>query len=306
MAPVAQTGAGNVTTATAGSAQSVTIAKPTTVADGDLLVAIVNAANSGGTWTSVPSGWTAITATSTNRTAGVWYKPVPSASAETATDYTFGHTGAGSSRMGGLIVRVTGADLGAPVDVAGSWQASLGATGVTTTRPGCLLLGAFWSYITGTTPNTVTPPGSMTSVGGWSVNPSASTTHLLAQEARPTAGVTGSRTATATPAGSSALSVLVAIAGPAEASATLAQPSQLAASATPTIPASATLVQPSAVTADATVIAADQDASATLAQRSAMVIAHPGQMRVLADGLWQPVTAHQLIGGTWVPLTVEE
>jgi len=304
--PVAQTGAGSVTTATQGSAQSVTISKPADVADGDLLVAVVQAANGGGTWTTVPAGWDEVTVTSTGRTAGIWVKPVPSAASETASDYTFGHAGAGNSRMGGLIVRVTGADLGAPVDAVGTWQAALGATGVTTTRPDCLLLGAWWSFITGTTPNDLDPPAGMTEVGGWSVSPSSSTTHLLAAEARPTAGATGSRTATATPAGSSALSVLVAIAGPAEASATLAQPSQLTASATPAIPASATLPQPSALTATATVIAADQNAQATLAQRSALVVAHPGQMRVLHDGLWQPVTAHRLTDGTWVPLTMED
>lgn len=306
MAPVAQTGAGNVATAVQGSAQSVTIAKPAAVADGDLLVAVVQAANGGGTWTTVPAGWDEVTVTSSGRTAGVWVRAVPSAAAETASDYTWAHTGAGSSRMGGLIVRVTGADLGAPVDAVGTWALALGASGVTTTRPDCLLLGAFWSFITGTTPNDIDPPSGMTEIGGWTVSPSSSTTHLLAAEDRPTAGATGARTATATPAGSSALSVLVAIAAPAEASATIAQETAVTASAGMDVPASATIAQQTAVTADGTVLAAEQDASAAIVQQTAVVVAHPAQARVLSGGLWRPMTGYMLVDGTWVPLSVED
>lgn len=305
--PVAQTGAGNVTTATQGSAQSITVAKPANLTDGDLMVAVVQAANGGGTWTTVPAGWDEVTVTSSGRTAGVWVKAVPSAAAETASDYTFSHTGAGNSRMGGLIVRVTGADLGAPVDAVGTWALALGATGVTTTRPDCLLLGAFWSFITGTSPVDLDPPGTMSEVGGWSVNPSSSTTHLLAAEDRPTPGATGARTATATPSGSSALSVLFAIAPPVEASAAITQETSVTASANMDIPASATIAQQTAVTADGTVLAAVQDASATIAQQTAVVVAHPAQSRVLTgSGVWQPMTTYLLVDGSWEPMTEEE
>lgn len=305
--PVAQTGAGNVTTATQGSAQSITVAKPANLTDGDLMVAVVQAANGGGTWTTVPAGWDEVTVTSSGRTAGVWVKAIPSAAAETASDYTFSHTGAGNSRMGGLIVRVTGADLGAPVDAVGTWALALGATGVTTTRPDCLLLGAFWSFITGTSPVDLDPPGTMSEVGGWSVNPSSSTTHLLAAEDRPTPGATGARTATATPSGSSALSVLFAIAPPVEASAAITQETSVTASANMDIPASATIAQQTAVTADGTVLAAVQDASATIAQQTAVVVAHPAQSRVLTgSGVWQPMTTYLLVDGSWEPMTEEE
>ncbi|HEX6969482.1 MAG TPA: hypothetical protein VF174_11830 [Micromonosporaceae bacterium] len=305
--PVAQTGAGNVTTATQGSAQSITVAKPANLTDGDLMVAVVQAANGGGTWTTVPAGWDEVTVTSSGRTAGVWVKAIPSAAAETASDYTFSHTGAGNSRMGGLIVRVTGADLGAPVDAVGTWALALGATGVTTTRPDCLLLGAFWSFITGTSPVDLDPPGTMSEVGGWSVNPSSSTTHLLAAEDRPTPGATGARTATATPSGSSALSVLFAIAPPVEASAAITQETSVTASANMDIPASATIAQETAVTADGTVLAAVQDASATIAQQTAVVVAHPAQSRVLTgSGVWQPMTTYLLVDGSWEPMTEEE
>lgn len=305
MAPVAQTGAGNVTTATVGAGSSVTVAKPSNLTDGDLLVAVVNHHVGNGTWSTVPSGWTAVTTFATGRTAGVWIKAVPSAAAETAPNYTWATTGTGSGRMGGLIVRVTGADLGAPVDAVGTWQAALGATGVTTTRPDCLLLGAYWSYIAAA-PNTVNPPATMTAVGSWQVQSGSSSSHLLAAENRPTPGATGSRTATATPAGSSALSILVALAAPQDASATITQQTAVTASAALDIPAAADLVQPTAVTAHAEVLAADQQASASLVQPTRVVVAHPAQPRILVGGQWQPTSGYLLINGSWVRLTSEE
>jgi hypothetical protein len=246
VAPVAQTGAGNVTTATVGASTSggVTIAKPANVADGDLLVAVVNHANSGGSYSTVPSGWTAGTTHNTNRTSGVWYKAVPSAAAETATDYTWATSDTGSGRMGGLIVRITGADLDDPWDAAGSWSPSLTAPAVTAVDGDALLLGAFWSYIAGTTPNAVSAPSGMSSVGGWSVSPSSSTTHLLASEDLAAAGSTGSRTATATPSGSSALGVLFTIKPGTEehsGSATIGGALSMAASGTPAVDGSGTL-----------------------------------------------------------------
>lgn len=303
MAPVAQTGAGNVTTATIGSGSSLTIGKPSSLADGDFLVAILNHANLGATWTTVPAGWTSPTGGiyTAARTSGIWGKPIPSAAAETAADYTWAATGAGSARMGGLIVRVTGADLADPWDVVGSWQAALGASGVTTARPNCLLVGAFWSYISGTTPNTVSPPAGMSSVGGWSVSPSSSTTHLLAAEDRPTPGATGSRTATATPSGSSALSVLAAIAAPLTASVTMTQTSALSAAAHESLDASVTMAQTSALTADGVVPDLDMTASVTMSQTSALVVAEPGQSRILSAGVWRPYTSRRMVTGDWIP-----
>jgi len=202
--------------------------------------------------------------------------------------------------MGGLIVRVTGVDLDTPVDAVGAWSAgALGAPGITTTRDDCLLLGAWWSYITGTTPNAISPPAGMTSVGGWSVSPSSSTTHLLAAEDRPTAGATGSRTATATPSGSSALSVLVAIAAPVTGEAHLTQGAALAAAPLDIPEGAAELTQTAALTAAGTVPDPDLTGAADLTQTSALVVADPGQARTLSGGVWRPYISHRLTGGTW-------
>lgn len=299
--PAAPNGAGNVTTAVVGSGSSVTVAKPSNIADGDFLIAIVSFSNSSGTWTTVPAGWTSPpggTFTS-NRTSGIWGKPIPSAAAETATDYTWAATGAGSSRGGALIARVTGADLDDPWDAIGTWQAALGASGITTTRDDCLLLGAWWSYITGTTPNAISPPAGMASVGGWSVSPSSSTTHLLAVEDRPTAGATGSRTATATPAGSSALSVLVAIAAPVTGEAHLTQDAALTGTAAELVEGAADLTQTAVLTAAGAVPDPDLTGTAALTQRAALVVADPGQPRTLSGGVWRPYISHRLTGGTW-------
>ncbi|MFC9973532.1 hypothetical protein ACFVH6_21825 [Spirillospora sp. NPDC127200] len=303
MPVVAQTGAGNVTTATGGAVQALTVAKPANVADGDLLLAVANSANGGGTWTIVPPGWTAASTTGSGRTAGIWTKPVPSAAAESDTDYTFGATGAGNARMGALVVRIIGADLAAPVDVVGSWTAALGLPGISPAREDCLLLAAWWSYITGTTPNAVSPPAGMASVGGWTVSPSSSTTHLLASEALSATGPTGSRTATASPAGSSALGVLLAIAPAQTGAAALTQTSALAAEATVVQSAAADLAQPSALAADGQAPELSQTAAAALAQTTALVHADPGQARVLHAGVWWPFTLHRLISGTWIPET---
>ncbi|WP_329521148.1 hypothetical protein [Spirillospora sp. NBC_01491] len=299
MTPVAQTGAGNVTTQTATTGATVTVNKPANVVDGDLLVAVLNHANGSGTWSTVPSGWTSGTTFNTGRTGGVWYKAIPSAAAEPATSYTWAATGAGSGRLGGLVLRVTGADLAAPWDAAGTWTAALGATAVTAARSDCLLLGAWWSYIA-SSPNTVSPPGSMSTVGSWSVSPGSSTTHTLAAETLTASGSAGARTANATPAGSSALSVLFTIAAPITGSATLAQGSALAADGMASHDGAATLPQPSELAADGQIVGDDQHGSATLAQRSALVVAEPGQSRIMSAGVWRPFTSRRMVGGTWI------
>lgn len=299
--PAAPNGAGDVTVAVVESGSSATVAKPPNTTDGDFLLAVASFANSGGTWTTVPAGWTSPSGGiyTANRTSGIWGKPVPSASAETATDYTFAATGGGSSRGGALIRRITGADLDSPWDAIGVWQAALGATGITTTRADCLLLGAFWSFITGTTPNAISAPAGMTSVGGWSVSPSSSTTHLLAAEDRPTAGATGSRTATSTPSGSSALSVLVAIAAPVTGEAHLTQDADLTATAADVVEGAADLTQTAVLTAAGTVPDPDLTGAADLTQTSALVVADPGQARTLSAGVWRPYLSHRLVGGVW-------
>lgn len=107
-------GSGTDSTVTSsGGGTTVNVLKPTHTTDGDLLVAYFYSQASSGTLT-IPSGWTASTQF-TGRRGGVYYKAIPSASAETASNYTFGNSVTG--RVCVIIFRVTGANLNAPFDI---------------------------------------------------------------------------------------------------------------------------------------------------------------------------------------------
>lgn len=140
----AQTGAGtDVQTANNVSSTSITISKPTAVADGDILFAHVRFQNSGGTITA-PSGWTSAFQQSAGWTSAIFYKAIPTASAETATTYAFS-TNAGGGRVVGQIFRVTGGLDSAPIDATGTFSAETGTTScvvpaVTAPNPTGLLL----------------------------------------------------------------------------------------------------------------------------------------------------------------------
>src|SRR3954468_9183743 len=106
-APVPQTGAGNVTTASNNSATSLVFTKPSNTADGDLLVCMVYFRNSGSAG-SAPAGWSSSARSGlTLATHMTWDKYITSASGEAAT-YTF-TTPNGSNRCLGIMFRVTGA-----------------------------------------------------------------------------------------------------------------------------------------------------------------------------------------------------
>lgn len=209
----APTGAGNVTTGATASGTSVVANKPSSLANGDLLVAYCFSSLSAATWTA-PSGWNQSAGQSTVRSTFAFYKPVPTASAETAPDYTFSFTG-GSGRGLIIICRVTGADLSGPIDAAGTGTttgvSTIVAPGVTTDGgPSSLLLG-FWSTSNATTTlSVITPPG--TEVANVSTAPAASSYISLSKETLTTAGATGTRTATDSPgAGSGVTGFLLAI-----------------------------------------------------------------------------------------------
>lgn len=128
--------AGTPTTAAAASGASITIGKPSGVTDGDLLVAIISSQSSTSSADFTCSGWSRIgtpfTASSaTVRANGVYVKPVSSASAESATSYTFSAT-SGTGRIAGMIFRVTGADLSSPGGSAPS-TGNGGVSGYTST-----------------------------------------------------------------------------------------------------------------------------------------------------------------------------
>ncbi|MUN41395.1 alkaline phosphatase D family protein [Actinomadura litoris] len=206
-APVAHTAAGDVTTATDPNNGNITVSKPANVADGDVLVAILNSTVAS-TWDTVPAGWTLGAQYNATRTTSVFTKPIPSAAAETATNYSW-HLAGGAGRIGALIFRATGVDGTTPIDASGSGVGTGTTTivdpAVTAVSSEALLIAIFSSYIASGTPTTVTKPGSMTNVGGWNVTTGTnSTTHLVAYETLSASGSTGTRTATVSPAGANA------------------------------------------------------------------------------------------------------
>lgn len=211
-APVIHTGVNDVTTATAGASGTITVNKPSATATGDVLVAILNHSVTGGTWDTVPAGWTQQANPNSTRTTAVFTKPIPSASAETATDYTW-HTTGGSGRIGALIFRATGVSGTSPIDaigaLVGSGTSSIVDPAVTAVSSEASLIAVFSSYLNTGTANAITKPASMTNVGGWSVTSggppaTASTTHLVAFETLSASGSTGTRTATVSPSGTGA------------------------------------------------------------------------------------------------------
>jgi len=101
------------------SGTSITIPKPTNLVDGDLLIAAVRSQGlvpSGGE-VAIPAGWArggdGGGNGSADRAQGLFYKPIPSAAAETAVDYTFGNFT--SARSLAAIFVVKNVDLSSPV-----------------------------------------------------------------------------------------------------------------------------------------------------------------------------------------------
>jgi hypothetical protein len=204
MAAVALTGAGNVTTATVNSGTSLVITKPANVADGDYFVALIHYSITAGTQ-STPSGWTQQQGENTSRSYYVYTKPIPSAAAETDTDYTWNMTG-GAGRLVGAITRVTGAHATTPLDANGTATTTgVGSTvapSMTAVGTQCLLMGFYFTCDSSVT-SVITAPGSMSSVVSVTVNPAATSTIMITQEQLSAAGATGTRTASNSPGASS-------------------------------------------------------------------------------------------------------
>lgn len=212
----APTGAGNVTTAVNGAANTVSISKPSNVADGDLLVAFVSFRNSGGTITT-PAGWTALNpVNTTNETFSAYYKTVPTASAETAVTYAFSSS-AGSSRAAGTIFRLTGADLTSVQQVAGALAPYTGTTSVvlpsvTATKAGGLLAFAMDNVSTTGAPAVISAPSGMTLITQASAdNGSSSTMSIMAAFQLVDIGTTGSKTAAISPTAANSAGMLMVL-----------------------------------------------------------------------------------------------
>lgn len=187
------------------SSNTLTINKAANVADGDYLVASVHYSITAGT-IGLPAGWTTIYTQNTQRTYHMAYKYVPSAAAETATDYAFPMTG-GSGRLIGTIFRVVGMDPVTPIDVVGTMSLTGSTTAVapsiTVTNPNALLWGSYWNT-DATQVCVMAVPGSMTQLNSHPVtNGTATTTMCHGIEQLSAAGATGTRTATVTPGASS-------------------------------------------------------------------------------------------------------
>jgi hypothetical protein len=122
------------------AASSLTIPKPEGTAAGDVLVASL--ALNGGWVTGVPAGWTLITAATAIPNPPMYAYYRVAGSAESAS-----YTWVLSTSIGG-IARYSGVDNASPLDtpaVTASSSAavtSLSVPGVTTTRPGAMLIGA--------------------------------------------------------------------------------------------------------------------------------------------------------------------
>lgn len=203
MAPIAQTGANDITTAFSTSASALTANKPPATADGDLLVAAFDHRNTNGTITT-PAGWTQWQIETAQGTFGLWGHPVPSAAAELATSYQFS-TNQGNGRCQLAIFRVTGADLASQPDAAGSLAVHTGTTGVTmpavtaVTASGLLLAVATNNTNSGTVA-TITAATGMTEIIQVNANSGSATSNMqVAQQTLTSSGSTGTRTATFSP-----------------------------------------------------------------------------------------------------------
>lgn len=257
MAPVALTGAGNVTAAESSSSDTLAAAKPANLTDGDLLWAAAYFRNAAGTL-SAPVGWTLVKSDTGNASFGIWVKPITTAASEPAS-YTFSVAGVGSSRCILLIGRITGADATTPIDAAGAVSvytgtASLVHPSVTAVAADCLLLAVSTCNLSTDTPPTFTADPAMTQVAQEDIIGSSSSMQV-AQEPLTLAGATGTRTATMSPSANNSAGFLVTIAAGAEAhegTATITGTLAMAAVGAPDVDGSGTLGGTLAVTATGT------------------------------------------------------
>lgn len=209
MAAVARFGAGDSTSAIAasGTGAALSVAKPSNVAVGDLLIG--NFYNQfSGTVTSPPSGWTLVKAWA-SRSGGVYSLAVTDATVLAGLAASWSATMSGSGRLCDHVFRITGADLTAPIDVVGAEAsqnalASFTLPSVTPTNAGGLLLAfAYWNN-SSTTQSTYTPDAAMTD-GEQVKSPTTGNTSGIdiAYQQLAAAGATGTRTVSMSPTGAS-------------------------------------------------------------------------------------------------------
>lgn len=214
--PSAATGAGNITSSNSNSAASLSATKPGNITDLDLLWAVFVHRNAAATL-SADSGWSWAKTEGGNGTFGFATKPIPSAAAESATSYAFSTDG-GSNRCVLGLGRITGANLASPIDAVGTTSAFTGTTSLvlpslTTTQGNCLLLAVSMNNTSTGTVSTFTLDPAMVGTTQLNVNTGSNTTNFqLGQQQLTSAGATGTRTPTMSPAASNSGGFLVAIA----------------------------------------------------------------------------------------------
>lgn len=200
---------------TANSGQPAACDKPTGVADGDVLLAIVTVPTLAGTSSIVtpPGGWTLLghfnapAASAIGITQGWFVKYIPTAASEVATNYTFTATNIGAARVLVQISRMTGRDSASAASGPSASQSR--STSVATTPTGSISpSGGTWDIVyTGATRsnNTFTAPD--TELDDY--NPAANTSAAIYTLADQPDG-TYSKTVTASGASSTGLGVIAA------------------------------------------------------------------------------------------------
>jgi hypothetical protein len=116
-----------VTTAVTTTGTALTLAKPTALADGHYMVAVVNNSNSAQTFTA-PFGWTELAHLDLGRNFRIFGRYVLTAADEVATSYTF--TASVGGRNAGVLFLVSGVSSANPLDVASYSTTTTAATGL--------------------------------------------------------------------------------------------------------------------------------------------------------------------------------
>lgn len=179
----------------AGGSTSLTLNKPSGVADGDLLVAVI--ATSSNTTFTPPAGWTSVASYNDGAdtsTIEMWWKI---ASGEGASwQWTFGSTKA----AGGVVAYTPSAGYEPALQTSTTNETAapdtvVTASGFTTTHANTLLFGAFAAPDTGAS-KTFAPPSGMSERVDIGEGASSSISVEVATEVQGSAGATGSKSAT--------------------------------------------------------------------------------------------------------------
>lgn len=243
-APVALTGAGNLTSAIlhGSTSTSITVNKPANVAVGDVLIAWIASQNNSNTTPPTSTGWTRIppaynvTGDAGRRPSGMFALKVTDSTVLSGLPASWTWAGpTGTGRWGGIIFRVTGADLTSDPTTwgPGSYNTNSTAAQVGRDLPGLtvpsndqLLVAGYSGQTAAVAAQSVTwSGGSITELADINSSPGGSVAHQVTSVAAESvnAGATGVRTATtgANPASASGYMVAIpSVAAPATPTAT--------------------------------------------------------------------------------------